>query len=71
MVCPLNYRPLLWVYPCLWCPRHEHPIIILLDSRASHDFMSSACAKRTKLTFVALGVPYVISTPGGQVDADV
>jgi hypothetical protein len=46
------------------------PIIILFDSRASHDFMSSACAKRAKLSLVALGAPYVISTPGGRVDAD-
>jgi hypothetical protein len=31
--------------------------------------MSSTCAKRAKLSFVASGAPYVISTPGGQVDA--
>jgi hypothetical protein len=49
---------------------NECAIIILFDSRASHDFMSSACAKRAKLTLVASGVPYVISTPGGRVDAD-
>jgi hypothetical protein len=44
---------------------NEHPIIILFDSRASHNFVSSTCAKRTKLTLVASEVPYVISTPGG------
>jgi hypothetical protein len=49
---------------------NEHPIIILCDSGASHDFMSSACAKRAKLALVASGVPYVISTPRGRVDAD-
>jgi predicted aspartyl protease len=49
---------------------NEHPIIILFDSGASHDFMSSACAKRSKLTLVASGAPYVISTPGGRVDTD-
>jgi hypothetical protein len=48
----------------------EHPIIILFDSRASHDFMSSTCAKKEKLSLVASGAPYVISTPGGRVDAD-
>jgi predicted aspartyl protease len=42
---------------------NEHPIIILFDSGASHDFMSSTCAKKARLTLVALGVPYVISTP--------
>jgi hypothetical protein len=49
---------------------NEHPIVILFDSGASHDFMSSACAKKARLTLVASGAPYVISTPGGRVDAD-
>jgi hypothetical protein len=44
---------------------NEHPVIILFDSGASHDFMSSACAKKAKLSLVASGAPYVISTPGG------
>jgi predicted aspartyl protease len=44
---------------------NERPIIILFDSGASYDFLSSACAERTKLTLVALGAPYVISTSGG------
>jgi hypothetical protein len=49
---------------------NEHSIIILFDSGASHDFMSSACVERAKLTLVASGAPYVISTPGGRVDTD-
>jgi hypothetical protein len=49
---------------------NEHPIIILFNSGASHDFMSSICAKKAKLSLVASGVPYVISNPGGRVDAD-
>jgi hypothetical protein len=32
---------------------NEHPIIILFDSGASHDFISSACAERARLTLVA------------------
>jgi hypothetical protein len=44
---------------------NEHPIIILFHSRASHDFMSSTCAKKAKLSLVASGAPYVISTPRG------
>jgi hypothetical protein len=44
---------------------NERPIIILFDSGASHDFMSSACAKKARLTLMASGTPYVISTPGG------
>jgi hypothetical protein len=34
---------------------NECPIIILFDSRASHDFMSFTCTKRAKLTLVASG----------------
>jgi hypothetical protein len=44
---------------------NERPIIIFFDSGASHDFMSSACAKKARLTLMASGAPYVISTPGG------
>jgi predicted aspartyl protease len=49
---------------------NEHLIIILFDSGALHDFMNSTCAKKTKLSCVASRAPYVISTPGGRVDAD-
>jgi hypothetical protein len=49
---------------------NEHPIIILFDSGASHDFMSSTCTKKTKLSLVASETPYVISTPEGRVDAN-
>jgi hypothetical protein len=49
---------------------YEHTIIVLFDSGASHDFVSSACAERARLTLVAPRAPYVISTPRGQVDTD-
>jgi hypothetical protein len=49
---------------------NEHPVIILFDSRASHDFISATCAKKTMLSMVTIEAPYVISTPGGRVDAD-
>jgi predicted aspartyl protease len=49
---------------------NKHPIIILFDSGALHDFMSSTCAKKAMISMVATEAPYVISTPGGQVDAD-
>jgi hypothetical protein len=42
---------------------NKHPIIILFDSGASHDFMSFTYAKKAKLPFVASGAPYVIRTP--------
>jgi hypothetical protein len=47
---------------------NEGLIIILFDSEASHDFISSTCAKKAVLTLVASGAPYVISTLGGRVD---
>jgi hypothetical protein len=47
-----------------------YPIIILFDSGASHDFISSTCAKKAILSMVATKAPYVISTPEGWVDAD-
>jgi predicted aspartyl protease len=46
------------------------PIVILFDFGASYDFMNSACAKKAKLSLVASRASYVISTPGGRVDAD-
>jgi hypothetical protein len=49
---------------------NKHPVIILFDSRASHDFISSTYANEAKLALVASGAPYVISTHGGWVDAD-
>jgi hypothetical protein len=48
----------------------EHLIIILFVSGASHDFISSTCAKKAMLSMVAMEAPYAISTPGGQVDAN-
>jgi hypothetical protein len=44
---------------------NEHPIIILFNFGASCDFMSFTYAKKAKLSLVALGAPYVISTPEG------
>jgi hypothetical protein len=49
---------------------NEHPVIILFDSGASHNFMSSTYAKKEKLSLVTSGASYVISTPGGRVDAN-
>jgi hypothetical protein len=49
---------------------NERLIIILFDSRASHGIMSTTCTRKAKLSLVASGVPYMISTPGGLVDAD-
>jgi hypothetical protein len=49
---------------------NEHPIVILFDSEASHDFISSTCAKKAMLSMMATEAPYVISTPRVRVDAD-
>jgi hypothetical protein len=48
---------------------NEHPVIILFDSVASHDFISLTCAQKVRLSMVATKAPYAISTPGGWVDA--
>jgi hypothetical protein len=45
----------------------ERPIIIMFVSGASHNFISSTCAKKA---MVAMEAPHVISTPGRRVDAD-
>jgi hypothetical protein len=49
---------------------YEHLIIILFDSRASHDFLSLACAQKAGITLYATQVPYSISTHGGRVVAN-
>jgi hypothetical protein len=49
---------------------HDHPIIVLFDFGASHDFISSVCVKKAKLSLVATKAPYLISPPGVQVDVN-
>jgi hypothetical protein len=46
------------------------PTIILFDSRASHDFISSACAKRAKLPLTVAKPSYMIRTPGSRIMAN-
>jgi hypothetical protein len=49
---------------------YEHPIIILFDSEALHDFLSIAYARKAGLTLCTTQVSYSISTPGGRVVAN-
>jgi hypothetical protein len=49
---------------------NEHAIFIMCNSGASHDFISSTCAKKAMLSMVATEAPYVISTAGGRVDVN-
>jgi hypothetical protein len=49
---------------------NEHPVIILFNSGASHDCITSTCAKKAMLSIVTAEALYVISTPRGRVDAD-
>jgi hypothetical protein len=44
-----------------------HPIIILFDSGATHDFISKTCTQRYQLTIESIKTPYMIRTPGGNV----
>jgi hypothetical protein len=48
----------------------EHPIIILFDYVALHDFISLTCVEKAMLTLWATKVPYSITTAGGRVVAD-
>jgi hypothetical protein len=43
---------------------HGHPIIILFDSGATHDFISRACTQKHHLGIQHSDSPYMISTPG-------
>jgi hypothetical protein len=49
---------------------YRHPVIILFDSKASHDFLSLACAQKVRLTLCTTQEPYSISTLGGRVVAN-
>jgi hypothetical protein len=42
---------------------NEHPVIILFDFGALHDFISSTCVKKAMLCTIAAEAPYVISAP--------
>jgi predicted aspartyl protease len=43
-----------------------HPIVILFDSGATHDFISRACTQNHQLDIQHSDLPYMISTPGGR-----
>jgi hypothetical protein len=42
-------------------------VIILFDSRASHDFISKACTQKHQLTIEYMLTPYMVSTPEGKI----
>jgi hypothetical protein len=44
-----------------------HPIIILFDSDATHEFISKAYTEKHKLAVKSLSTPYMIHTPRGNV----
>jgi predicted aspartyl protease len=46
---------------------NEHPMVILFDSGATHDFISRACTQKHQLDIQHSDSPYMISTPGGRV----
>jgi hypothetical protein len=47
-----------------------HPIIIVFDSGALRDFISSVCAKRAKLSLIVAKPSYIIRTPGSRIVAN-
>jgi hypothetical protein len=44
-----------------------HPIIILFDSGATHDFISNAYTQKHKLAVKSISTPYMIHTPSRNV----
>jgi hypothetical protein len=44
-----------------------HPVVILFDSDASHDFISKACTQKCQLVIEHMSTPYMILTSGGNV----
>jgi hypothetical protein len=44
-----------------------HPIIILLDFGATHNFNSKACTQKCQLAITHLSIPYMISIPGSKI----
>jgi hypothetical protein len=41
--------------------------IILIDSGATHDFISKACIQKSQLAIQHISTPYLIKTPGGKI----
>jgi hypothetical protein len=46
---------------------NKHPIVILFNSGASHDFIRIACTQKHQLAIEYMHTPYMISTPGGRI----
>jgi hypothetical protein len=44
-----------------------HPIVILFNSRTSHDFINKACTEKHQLDVHHSNTPYMISTLGGKI----
>jgi hypothetical protein len=44
-----------------------HPVVILFDSGASHDFINKACTQKCQLVIEHMSTPYMILTPGGNI----
>jgi hypothetical protein len=43
-----------------------HPIVIMFDSGATHDFISKACTQKHQLVIEHMHTPYMISMPRGK-----
>jgi hypothetical protein len=46
---------------------NRHPVVILFNSEASHDYISKACTQKCQLVIEHMSTPYMILTPRGNI----
>jgi hypothetical protein len=44
-----------------------HPVVILFNLEASHDFIGKACTQKCQLVIEHMSTPYMILTPRGNI----
>jgi hypothetical protein len=49
---------------------NHQPVIILFDSGAAHNFISSKCGTKVGLDFYPTNGAYMIATPGGKISSN-
>jgi hypothetical protein len=63
----VNYTTIEDVFEGSTFSLNGHPVVILFDSDASHDFISKACNQKWQLVIEHMSTPYMILTPRGNI----